>query len=79
MGALTRTNAAVASRAESAIRHELPASARHGLCFALLVTRRAISAAMRGNLVGQTAGSRRAVLDVLRPVTPTAQRRCQRF
>jgi hypothetical protein len=25
---------------------------------------------MRGNLVAQTAGSRRAELDVLRPVTP---------
>jgi hypothetical protein len=37
------------------------------------------SAAMRGNLVAQTAGSRRAELDVLRPVTPAAQRPCQRF
>ena len=34
---------------------------------------------MRGNLVAQTAGSRRAELDVLRPVTPAAQRPCQRF
>src|SRR6266568_2091383 len=40
---------------------------------------RARSAAMRGNLVAQTAGSRRAELDVLRPVTPAAQRPCQRF
>src|SRR6267378_4529064 len=30
------------------------------------------AAAMRGNLVSQTAGSRRAELDVLRPVTPAA-------
>jgi hypothetical protein len=29
---------------------------------------------MRGNLVAWTAGSRRAELDVLRPVTPAAQR-----
>jgi len=34
---------------------------------------------MRGNLVAETAGSRRAELDVLRPVTPAAQRPCQRF
>jgi hypothetical protein len=34
---------------------------------------------MRGNLVAQTTGPRRAELDVLRPVTPAAQRRCQRF
>jgi hypothetical protein len=33
-----------------------------------------IPAAMRGNLLAQTAGSRRAELDVLRPVTPAAQR-----
>lgn len=33
-------------------------------------TNGAISAAMRGNLVAQTTGSRRADLDVLRPVTP---------
>jgi hypothetical protein len=33
---------------------------------------------MRGNRVAQTAGSRRAELDVLRPVTPAAQRPCQR-
>ena len=32
----------------------------------------AISAVRRGNLVAQTAGSRRAELDVLRPVTPAA-------
>ena len=38
-----------------------------------------IPAAMRGNLVAQTTGSRRAELDVLRPVTPAAQRPCQRF
>jgi hypothetical protein len=40
---------------------------------------RARSAVRRGNLVSQTAGSRRAELDVLRPVTPAAQRPCQRF
>jgi hypothetical protein len=34
---------------------------------------------MRVNLVAQTAGSHRAELDVLRPVTPAAQRPCQRF
>ena len=34
---------------------------------------------MRGNLVAQTTGSRRAELDVLRPVTPAAQRQRQRF
>src|SRR5215472_9486254 len=44
-----------------------------------MIARYAISAAMRGNLVAQTAGSRRAELDVLRPVTPAAQRPCQRF
>jgi hypothetical protein len=32
-----------------------------------------------GNLVAQTAGSRRAGLDVLHPVTPAARRPCQRF
>ena len=37
------------------------------------------AAAMRGNLVAQTAGLRRAELDVLRPVTPAARRPCQRF
>src|SRR4029077_4827564 len=37
------------------------------------------AAAMRGNLVAQTAGLRRAELDVLRPVTPAAPRPCQRF
>jgi hypothetical protein len=36
-------------------------------------------AAMRGNLVAQTAGSRRAELDVLHPATPAAQRPCQRL
>ena len=38
-----------------------------------------IAAAMRGSLVAQTAGSRRAELDVLRPVAPAGQRPCQRF
>ena len=41
--------------------------------------RRKEAFAMRGNLVAQTAGLRSAELDVLRPVTPAAQRPCQRF
>ena len=38
-----------------------------------------VTAAMRGDLVARTAGSRRAELDVLRLVAPVDRRPCQRF